>query len=139
MGVVDGIKISDGLPFLQQENQAVLSERIFDLAYLYVIWFSCPYCKEVQEIDGDQKAPEFIRNKIYEQNGKWMLSIDLSDKKQLSITLKRMREILDLSVDELKHYIARNVFDTVGTRIEIEAIERKIDNSGIKYSISKLN
>jgi DNA-directed RNA polymerase subunit RPC12/RpoP len=103
-----------------------------------LIWSASHHCQQCgmrMEEDGWGKLPDYLYAIEIEQCGTW--AVKLSSPKDRVFLLKAMREILDLSMSEVRAIIKDNLeIFSIGTQAEANFVKAVLDRSyGVKAEV----
>jgi len=123
---------SCGTTSLAEIGQSFISGKL-----RWYLSFKCPCCGKANEVDGMDDIPIEIRDAILQQEGKWGLIIEDTNK-TLSL-LAILRKELNLSLNEIARL--RKLIPGIvltGTKIEMERLKEILSFNDISTSILKL-
>lgn len=126
-------KCNCGTTSLAEVGQSFISGRL-----MWYLSFRCPCCGNATEIDGIEDMPIEIRDAIFQQDGKWGIAIEDSNKN--SSVLAILKKALNLSMNEmvqLRRLIPGIV--TTGTKTEMERLKEILSINNISTYILKID
>lgn len=108
----------------QKTIKVEIGQVAFDYQLGYSLSYNCPYCGAIAELDDVGFPPEDIRQYIINQEGKYFLKIGHSNAKNKVISMKIIRQALELSIPEVLNLFNSYSNIAEGTKVEVKWLQK---------------
>ena len=123
----------------QKQINAEIGQNIVNLELRWYIFYQCPYCQSCVEIDDIGFLPSNFRKIIISKEGLWKLEIDRSDLDKKQKSIKTIRKVLNLSINDAINMMKNFPEITRGTKTEMYWLQEILKSQMISSSIKKID